>query len=79
MYLSPADRDEFQTARDIISYAKKHIRDLDASLSLGQRADLLAFSSLVETRLDVATTLTTWVEARGFSEYKKVCCGHGDC
>lgn len=76
VYLSPADRDEFQTARDIISYAKKHIRDLDASLSLGQRADLLAFSSLVETRLDVATTLTTWVEARGFSEYKKVAYGN---
>ncbi|GFR41093.1 hypothetical protein Agub_g1737 [Astrephomene gubernaculifera] len=74
-YISPAESDEFASAASVIAYAKKHVRDLDSHLSLGQRADLLAFTTLVESRLNVATTLTTWCEARGFAEIKKAAYG----
>ncbi|KAG2500018.1 hypothetical protein HYH03_002300 [Edaphochlamys debaryana] len=75
-FLLPADSDEFASSTALIAYAKKHIRDLDAPLSLGQRADLLAFSTLVETRLNAATTISCWGESRGFSEYKKAAYGN---
>ncbi|GIL73226.1 hypothetical protein Vretimale_4833 [Volvox reticuliferus] len=70
-YISPGASDEFASAAAVIAYAKKHIKDLDAHLSLSQRADLLAFANLIESRLNVATNVTMWCEGRGFSELKK--------
>ncbi|KXZ56862.1 hypothetical protein GPECTOR_1g778 [Gonium pectorale] len=75
-YISPAEADEFASAAAVIAYAKKHIKDLDAHLSLGQRADMLAFSALIDSRLALATTLTTWCEPRGFKEHKAAAYGN---
>lgn len=46
-------------------------QDLDSHLSSAQRAEILAWCSLVENRLDVATNFTCWVESRGYLEYCK--------
>ncbi|PNW85250.1 hypothetical protein CHLRE_03g177900v5 [Chlamydomonas reinhardtii] len=75
-FISPAEPDEFAAAGAVLAYAKKHIKDLDAPLSLAQRADLLAFTSLVENRLNVATLMTCWCEPRGFAEMKKAAYGN---
>ena len=48
------------------------MRDLDADLSDGQRAELLAFTALAEGQLEAATVYTTWVEPHSFSEYTRV-------
>lgn len=67
-----AEPDEFAAAQAVIAYAAKHACDLDASLTAAQRAGLLAFSSLVHGRLDVATDVCMWLEPRGFAEHRKV-------
>ncbi|GLC44359.1 hypothetical protein PLESTB_000477700 [Pleodorina starrii] len=74
-YISPGASDEFSSAAAVVAYAKKHIKDLDAHLSLGQRADQLAFTTLIESRLNVATNMTMWCESRGFNELKKAAYG----
>ncbi len=56
----------------MLSFSKQHVHDLDHDLTAAQRAELLAFSTMVEARLDVATTFTTWCEPHGFKEFKKV-------
>ena len=48
------------------------VRDLDADLSDGQRAELLAFTALAEGHLEAATVYTTWAEPHSFSEYTRV-------
>lgn len=45
---------------------------LDVWLSPAQKAEQLAFVTLVTSKLDVATHYTTWLEARGFREFRKV-------
>lgn len=70
--ISQAADSEFAAARAVIAFAKKHLKDLDSHLSPSQRAELLAFSSLVESRLDLASTYSTWFESKGFAELKKV-------
>lgn len=52
--------------------AKAGVVNLDAWLSPAQKAEQLAFVTLVTTKLDVATHYTTWLEARGFREFRKV-------
>ena len=56
----------------------EQIRDLDAELSNSQRSELLAFSALVETRLEAATVYTTWVEPHSFSTFTRVCTHNQD-
>lgn len=63
---------DFAAARSVIAFARKHVNDLDAHLTASQRAQLLAFSVMVESKLDTATAVSTWCEGRGFGEYKKV-------
>jgi hypothetical protein len=54
-FISQPGPDEFAAAASIVAFLKKRVKDLDASLSLGQRADLLAFRTLVETRRALGT------------------------
>jgi hypothetical protein len=48
------------------------VADLDAWLNPSQRAEVLAFVTLLSAKLDVATHYTMWLEARGFGEFRKV-------
>lgn len=47
-------------------------QDLDAALGPAQRAALLAFTALVQQRLEVATEFTIWCERHGYREYTAV-------
>lgn len=52
-------------------------RDLDGHLTAAQQAEVKAFASLVEARLDPATQQTIWGESQGFNEYYKVNAARG--
>eukprot|EP00798_Chlamydomonas_sp_ICE-L_P028886 gene28886-32078_t len=64
-------RGEFGAARATIAFFKKHVHELDDHLSVAQKAEMLAFSSLVESKLEVATEYTCWCDPTGFAELKK--------
>jgi hypothetical protein len=75
-----AEAGDLAAARAIIAAMSKPpepsaaaLVDLDAALSPAQRAELLAFTALITAKLDVATNYTTWVEKRGYREFRKVC------
>lgn len=70
-YVSPQEADDFAAARAIIAYARKNVKDLDAQLPQAQHADVLAYSVMVDARLNVATTACIWLEPKGFAEFKK--------
>ncbi len=55
-----------------MAFAKQNILDLDKDLSSVQKSELLAYSVLLQTRLEVATVFSTWCEAVGYSEIQKV-------
>lgn len=63
---------EFHAARTCIAFAQQHLKDLDQNLTTSQRAELLAYSVLIETRLEVATMVSAWCEPLGFAELRKV-------
>lgn len=69
--ISSVEADDVAAARSVFVFARKHSRDLDVGLTAAQRAELLAFSTLME-KLATATAVASWCEAKGFSEYKKV-------
>ncbi|KAK9905474.1 hypothetical protein WJX75_000427 [Coccomyxa subellipsoidea] len=64
--------DEFASARAIISYLQSHGSDLDAHLTTAQKAELLAFTALVEAKLEPATQYTTWCEAESYNRHTRV-------
>lgn len=66
---------DFASSRIIIKALKARVCDLDAHLSSSQRSDILAYSQLVSTSLDVATSMSIWGEAVGFQEWKKAAYG----
>lgn len=63
--------DEFAAARAVMAYLRKHA-NLDAGLSAQQRAELLAFATLVETKLQPAILYSTWCEPAAYSQYTRV-------
>jgi hypothetical protein len=66
-------RDDLAAARAITAaLASSGLADLDAWLSPAQRAEVLAWGALTAQALDAATQFTTWCEARGFREFRKV-------
>lgn len=68
-----AELGDLAAARAITAaLAKAGVVNLDAWLSPAQKAEQLAFITLVTSKLDVATHYTTWLEARGFREFRKV-------
>eukprot|EP00775_Hariotina_reticulata_P011273 gene11272-11423_t len=73
-----AEAGDLAAARAIIAALSKSsgpsagpLVDLDAALSPAQRAELLAFTALLSSKLDVATNYTTWIEKRGYREFRK--------
>ncbi|GBF92589.1 metaxin [Raphidocelis subcapitata] len=66
---------DLAAARAILSHLRKAGADLDAWLSPAQRAEVAAFSLLVEARLEPATLWTAWLERRGFNEMRKAAYG----
>lgn len=73
--LSSVEVDECAAARSVFVFARKHARDLDVGLTAAQRAELMAFSTLLD-KLVVATAISLWCEPKGFAEYKKVSVVH---
>lgn len=63
---------ESEAARSLIEELKARNVDLDAQLSRHQQAQVLAFTSLVQSRLEPATTYTNWCEWESFSQYTRV-------
>jgi hypothetical protein len=63
---------EFRAARLSIDFAKRHITDLDQHLNAAQRAELLAYRTLIHTNLETATLFSAWCEPTGYNEMKKV-------
>jgi hypothetical protein len=67
------DAGDLAAARAIIAaLAASGAGDLDGWLAAPQRAELLAFATLLQAKLDVATHYTTWIEKRGYGEFRKV-------
>lgn len=67
---------DLAAARAIIAaLAASGAGDLDAWLAPPQRAELLAFATLLQAKLDTATHYTTWIEKRGFGEFRKAAYG----
>jgi hypothetical protein len=67
------DPGDLAAARAIIAaLAASGAGDLDGWLAAPQRAELLAFATLLQAKLDVATHYTTWIESRGYGEFRKV-------
>jgi hypothetical protein len=68
-----AELGDLAAARAILAaLAKSNVANLDSWLSPAQKAEQLAFVTLVTTKLDAATHFTMWLEARGFREFRKV-------
>ncbi len=67
-----SEDDEFQSARVIIKHLQGQTQDLDAELSVSDRADLTAFQTLIQTALEPATLYTLWVEAESFNKHTQV-------
>jgi hypothetical protein len=66
---------DLAAARSILQHLRKSGQaglDLDAALEPAQRAEVAAFGLLVQSRLEPATLWTTWLERRGFQEFRKV-------
>jgi hypothetical protein len=57
----------------LAALAKSNVAQLDTWLSPAQKAEQLAFVTLITAKLDVATQYSTWLEGRGFREFRKVC------
>lgn len=83
----PSPSSEYAAAQAVIAFTKKQrpvngagrVLDLDAHLSAAQHAELVAYGTLIEAKLNLAVTASTWCEDVGFREYKKVgmCCPCG--
>lgn len=61
---------DFAAVPAFLEVARK-ARDLDSHLSAAQRAELLAFTTLVNDKLNTATTYSTWVEPAGFAAFRQ--------
>lgn len=67
-----AETEEFQSARSCIQHLQNNLHDLDRELSTSDKADLAAFSSLIQNTLEPATLYTTWCESLSFSDRAQV-------
>lgn len=69
---TPKDTDSFGTARALLAHLKATGVDIDAALPNELRGVLLAFTALLQTKLEPATLFTTWCEQRSFEDYTQV-------
>lgn len=68
-----------RSARDAcFKFLRRYAKDLDGRLTVAQKAEVLAYTALIETRLEPALLLSYWCEPKGFRELRKVlksaCC-----
>ena len=68
----PSGGDESRVASLCVDFCRRHAQDLDSFLSPAQKAELLAFKVLIQTRLEVAALFSAWLEPSGFNEMRKV-------
>ena len=64
--------DDYDVARSLIAYLKQSGQDLDASLTPEQRAQLLAYTALIQAKLEPASVYTTWCERESYSLHTQV-------
>ena len=62
---------EFETARSLRANLR-HNTDIDAALTATQRAEVLAFSAAIESKLEPATVYTSWVEYESYASHTRV-------
>jgi Outer mitochondrial membrane transport complex protein len=63
---------DFEAAKAIIAHLQATTVDLDAALTPAQRAELVAFHSLLTEKLEPATVFTTWCEDHSFKQFTSV-------
>lgn len=63
--------DDFASTKDILQFIQAKVKNLDEHLAPSQKAQLYAFTNLVETKLNPATMYSMWCENAGFKELKK--------
>ena len=68
----PSGGDESRVASLCVDFCRRHALDLDQHLTSPQKAELLAYKVLIQTRLEVATLFSAWCEPSGFKEMSKV-------
>ncbi|XP_072166804.1 metaxin-1-like [Diadema setosum] len=66
-----SDGTVLHSADDIVEHLKQHGFDADAGLTDQQRADILAFSSLLEEKLLPALLHMWWMDARNYVELSR--------
>lgn len=67
-----AEDEAYQSARAIIQHLQQQTKDIDAELSDSDRADLIAFQTLVQNALEPVTQYTLWCEAESFNKHTQV-------
>jgi hypothetical protein len=70
--IAPSEPNDLAAARAILSQLAASGLDLDAQLTAAERADASAYRQYIQATLEPATQYTTWVESRGFKEFRKV-------
>lgn len=70
--LASSTGSESDAARSLFAELARRGADLDAKLDAQQRAQIIAFSALVERCLEPATLYTTWCESESFSKHTRV-------
>jgi len=66
---------DLAAARAILQHLRKAGQaalDVDARLDPAQRAEVVAFGLMVQSQLEPATLWSTWLEKRGFQEFRQV-------
>ncbi|KAK9824042.1 hypothetical protein WJX72_007256 [[Myrmecia] bisecta] len=66
---------EFDIAAEVVHQLQERLTDLDTRLSAAQRAELLAFTALIQQKLQLATVYTTWCETQSFTQYTRAAYG----
>ena len=70
--IAPSEPNDLAAARAILLQLAASGLDLDAQLTAAEKADALAYKQYIQSNLEPATQYTTWVESRGFKEFRKV-------
>lgn len=58
-------------AKSLMGYLKRKINNLDRSLNNTQRAELVAFANLIETKVQPALEYSTWCENDAYSNFTR--------
>lgn len=70
--VSTTGSDEYDAAHAIIQHLKSSGADLDQALEPSQQALCMAFSALIQLKLQPATLYATWCEPNSFTQHTRV-------